>query len=346
MESRQVVLGIDVGGTNTVMGLVDEDGGCYLKSEIPTNGHLPASSLFKRLFECFEEKIEPVRREFELLGIGFGAPTANYYKGTVENPNNLNWGCVNIVNMIRQYYALPVAVINDANAAAIGEMKYGAAKNFKNFIEITLGTGLGSGIIVNGELVHGQDGFAGEIGHTIIVENGRLCGCGRKGCLETYVSANGIRRTAFELLSVLSEKSCLSDYSYNLLTSKIIYEAALKGDLLAQKAFEITGRRLGFALSNTVAHLNPEAIILFGGLSLAGEMLLEPVKHFMEENLLEMYKGRIKLLQSNLMTSENAAILGTSAIIWHDIKTKGSNGSAHFRSPSKNKISLANISLT
>lgn len=330
MELKQVVLGIDVGGTNTVMGLVDEDGNCYLKTEIPTLGHLPASSLFERLFECLEEKLEPARKRFKLLGIGVGAPTANYYRGTVENPNNLNWGCVNIVDLVRKYYALPAAVINDAKAAAIGEMKYGAAKCFKNFVEITLGTGLGSGIILNGELIHGNDGFAGELGHTIVEENGRQCGCGRRGCLETYASARGIVKTAFELLSQSNEKSILRNYSFNSLTSKEIYEAALDNDIIALRVFELTGKKLGLALSNTVAHLNPEAIVLFGGLANAGDVLLNHVRYYLDENLLSLYKGRVKLLQSNLMNSENAAILGSAAIIWHLIKSKESSESLHY----------------
>lgn len=330
MELKQVVLGIDVGGTNTVMGLVDENGSCYLHAEIPTMGHLPAASLFERLFECFEKKFSPVRNSFELLGIGIGAPSANYYRGTVENPNNLNWGCVNIVEMVRKYYSLPAAVINDAKAAAVGEMKYGAAKGFKNFVEITLGTGLGSGIIINGELLQGSDGFAGEIGHTIIEENGRQCGCGRQGCLETYASARGIVNTAFDLLARSNEKSVLRNFPFNSLTSKEIYEAALNNDSIALKVFELTGEKLGLALSNTVAHLNPEAIVLFGGLANAGDLLLDHVRIYLDKNLLGLYKGRIKVLQSNLMNSENAAILGAAAIIWHIIKSKESEESFRY----------------
>ena len=331
MNLKQVVLGVDIGGTNTVFGLVDEEGNCFLKDEIPTEGHLPADSLLSRLFNTFEKKYKLARDKFELIGIGLGAPSANYFKGTVENPNNLNWGHVNIVELINKYYDLPVAVTNDANAAAIGEMKYGIAKDFNNFIEITLGTGLGSGLVVDGNLVYGQDGFAGEIGHTLVEENGRHCGCGRKGCLETYVSATGIKRTVFELLSVYYDDSCLRDYSYNSLNSKQIYEAAIKGDKIANLAFEFTGNKLGKALSNGVAHLNPEAIILFGGLALAGDLLLNPIRYHLEDSLLYLYKGKVKLLVSDLMNYENAAIMGAAAIIWHKIKSKKLSSIYHAR---------------
>lgn len=322
MDQKQVVLGIDVGGTNTVMALVDEDGCCYLNSEISTQGHLPADCLVERLFNCMENKLKNVNSSYKLMGIGFGAPTANYYKGTVENPNNLNWGTISIVDIVKKYYSLPVAVINDANAAAIGEMKYGAAKGYKNFVEITLGTGLGSGIIINGELLQGHDGLAGEIGHTIIQEDGRECGCGRKGCLETYVSATGIRRTVLELLATSKENSSLRNHSFNSLTSKNIFEAASENDAIALAAFDFTAKKLGLALSNTVAHLNPEAIILFGGLALAGDSLLNPVRFYMEEYLLKFYKNKVKVLQSKLMNSENAAILGSAAIAWHKVKSE------------------------
>ncbi|MCX6152371.1 MAG: ROK family protein [Ignavibacteriales bacterium] len=325
MELTQVVLGIDVGGTNTVFGIVDEVGNCFYKDQIPTDGHLPANHLFDRLFQNFNKKFEVLKDRMELVGIGVGAPTANYFRGTVENPNNLKWGYVNVVELINEHYALPVAVTNDANAAAVGEMKYGAAKEFNNFIEITLGTGLGSGIIIDGNLIYGQEGFAGEIGHTVIEEQGRHCGCGRKGCLETYASANGIKRTVFELLSRQNNDSCLRDYSYNSLTSKLICESAIKGDKIANEAFEYTGKKLGKALANSVAHLNPEAIILYGGLALAGDLILKPVQYYLEDSLLHLYKDKLKILVSSLMNDEDAAILGSAAIIWYDIQHKKNN---------------------
>ncbi len=320
MSLTQVVLGIDIGGTNTFFGIVDEEGNCYLHDEIPTQGNLPAESFFERLFDSFRRKFETRNDKFELVGISLGVPSANHFKGTVENPNNLNWGYINVVELINKYYDLPVVVTNDANAAAFGEMKYGAAKNFKNFIEITLGTGLGSGLVVDGNIVYGQDGFAGEIGHTIVEENGRYCGCGRRGCLETYVSATGIKRTVFELLSIYHEDSCLREYSYNSINSKLIYEFALKGDKVANLAFEYTGKKLGRALSNVVAHLNPEAIILFGGLALSGDLILSPVQRHLESSMLHLYKGKVKLLVSRLMNYDNAAIMGAAAIMWHKLK--------------------------
>lgn len=319
MELIQVVLGIDIGGTNTAFGLVDEKGKCYLSGQIPTDRHCPVDSFLITLFEAFNARYEEIKNNFELVGIGLGAPSANYFKGTIDNPSNFNWGYVEIVKLISTQYALPVVVTNDANAAAIGELKYGVARDFHNFIEITLGTGLGSGIIVNGTLVHGHDGFAGEIGHMVVAENGRVCSCGRRGCLETYVSANGIRRTAFELLSIYSDESSLRDYSFNALTSKLIYQAAIKGDRIANMAFEFTGEKLGKALANSVVHFSPEAIVIFGGLASAGNLIINPLRFHFENNLLSLYKGKVKILLSSLMESENAAILGAAAIIWDEI---------------------------
>jgi len=319
MSSTQVVLGIDIGGTNTVFGLVDEKGKCYLKNQIPTEAQLSADFLFSRLFDSFNAEFEQIQTDFELVGIGLGAPSANIFKGTIESPSNFNWGHVDAVNLIQKYYDLPVLVTNDANIAAIGEMMYGAAQNINNFILITLGTGLGSGIVVDGNIVYGKDGFAGEIGHTIIEENGRSCNCGRKGCLETYVSASGICRTVFELLSLYNDNSVFRKYSFNSLTSKHIQQAALEGDKIANLAFEITGAKLGMALANSIAHLSPEAIILFGGLALSGDLIINPTKIHLEKNLLPIYKGTVKILSSSLMESENAAILGAAALIWKEI---------------------------
>ncbi len=322
MSSTQVVLGIDIGGTNTAFGLVDEKGKCYLNDQIQTDRHSSVESFLIKLFEAFNLQFEQIKDDFELIGIGLGAPSANYFKGTIDNPTNFSWGYVDIVKLIQTQYALPVVVTNDANAAAIGELKYGAAKGLNNFIEITLGTGLGSGIVVNGSLFHGHDGFAGELGHMIIEDKGRICNCGRRGCLETYVSANGIRRTVFELLSIYSVESCLRDYSYNSLTSKLIYEAALKNDEIAKMAFERTAEKLGKALANYVVLLNPEAIVLFGGLALAGDQILGPLNHHFENSLLNLYKGKVKILLSSLMEYKNAAILGAAAIIWEEIHKK------------------------
>ncbi|MFA7421155.1 MAG: ROK family protein [Melioribacteraceae bacterium] len=322
MNPTQVVLGIDIGGTNTVFGLVDEKGNCYSKNQIPTEGQMPPELLLKRLFSIFNVEYKSFNGTYELVGVGVGAPSANYFTGTIDKPSNFNWGYVDIVKLINQYYSVPVAVSNDANVAAIGEMKFGAAIGLSNFIEITLGTGLGSGIVVDGNVVYGSHGFAGELGHIIFREEGRQCSCGRKGCLETYVSANGIKRTVFELLANHNDESELRDITFNNLTSKLIYKAATNGDTIAKLAFEITGKHLGLALSNSVAHLEPEAIILFGGLALAGELILTPTRESLEANLLSLYKGNTKVLQSSLMKSENGAILGAAAIMWNELMKK------------------------
>ena len=314
-----IVLGIDIGGTNTVFGFVDEKGKCVAESSIPTNSNEPADMLFNRLHLKVDELYSTVHETYNLIGIGIGAPNANYFKGTVELPPNLKWGIVNVLEIVKKYYDLPSAITNDANAAAIGEMQFGAAKGMKDFIVITLGTGLGSGIVVNGQLVYGADGFAGEIGHTIYNPEGRVCGCGRKGCLEAYVSASGIKRTVFELLSESNEESEMRNISFNELTSKMIYEAALRGDKVALEAFNITGKVLGIKLADAVAHTSPEAIILFGGLALAGDLIFNPTKKYMEEFMLNIFRNKVKLLPSAL-PGGNAAVLGAAALIWNELK--------------------------
>ena len=318
MKKDQLVLGVDVGGTNTVFGLVDKTGNVYLIDSIPTQADKPAENLFSRLFETYNELVNDASNDFELTGIGIGAPNANYYKGTIENPPNLNWGFVDVISLIKKFSDVPVALTNDANAAALGEMYYGAAKGMKNFIVITLGTGLGSGIVVNGNLLYGHDGFAGEIGHTIYDPNGRQCGCGRKGCLETYVSAPGIKRTVMELISRTNLKSRLRSISYENLEAKMITEAALGGDELALEAFDFTAKVLGLKLADSVAHTSPEAIILFGGLANAGDLLLVPTKRYLEENLFHVFKNKVKLLKSELNEGKSA-VLGAAALIWHEL---------------------------
>lgn len=318
MNKTEVTLGIDIGGTNTVFGYVDRIGNCVFKSSLLTNGHESADHLFSRLKIAIDESYAKLSDKYKLIGIGIGAPNANYYKGTVELPPNLNWGYVNVIEIIKKYYHLPAAITNDANAAAIGEMKFGAAKGMKDFIIITLGTGVGSGIVANGNLIYGADGFAGEIGHTIYDPNGRQCGCGRKGCLETYTSAGGIKRTVFELLSLYNYESELREISFNTMTSKMICEAARKGDKIALKAFDETGRILGIKLADAVAHTSPEAIILFGGLASSGELIFNPTKKYLEENLLNIFKNKVKLIPSSL-SGGNAAVLGASALIWNEL---------------------------
>jgi len=316
---KDVTLGIDIGGTNTVFGIVNKRGTIIFKDSILTNGMEPANNLFERLFEKFNNSFHHYSKEYKIVGIGMGAPNANYYSGAIENPINLNWGYVNVSSLIKKYYDLPFALTNDANAAAIGELEFGSAKGMKNFVEITLGTGLGSGIIIDGKMLYGHSGAAGELGHINAVREGRRCGCGKKGCLETYVSATGIKRTVFELLPSSRDESSLRDIPYNQLTSKLIYDAANLGDKIAINAFKYTGKILGDALADVVAILSPEAFVIFGGLAQAGEMLFDPTRKQMENSLLQFYKGKIKLIKSGLEESD-AAILGASALIWNDLK--------------------------
>lgn len=318
---NQAVLGIDIGGTNTVFGFVDRNGKYITGSSVPTNAEEPAEQLFKRLFQKVDVVLKEISGKYDFVGIGIGAPNANYYKGTVELPPNLKWGTVNVLEIVKKYYNIPSAITNDANAAAIGEMLFGSAKGLKDFIIITLGTGLGSGIVVNGELIYGHDGFAGELGHVIVIPDGRECGCGRKGCLETYASASGIRRTVFELLCNLTTASILRDIPFNDLTSKAIYDAAVKNDPIAIAAFNVTGETLGRSLANYVTHTSPEAIILFGGLAASGKYILDPTLKSMESNMLNIFKNKVKILISNI-ESGNAAVLGAAALIWNELQKK------------------------
>lgn len=322
MAIIDVTLGVDIGGTNTKFGLVDREGKCIAEMSIPTEAREPAENLIGRLHEKVEEMCRPLAAGYTLRGIGIGAPNANYYRGTVENPPNLNWkGVVDVSALVRKYYDLPVAVTNDANAAALGEMLYGAAKGMKDFIVITLGTGLGSGIVSRGELVYGADGFAGEIGHTIVDPQGRECGCGQRGHLETYASATGICRTVSELVSLRRTESELRSIAPRDLTSRMIAVAADRGDEIAKEAFEITGRILGMKLADSVAHLSPEAIILFGGLAAAGPLIFDPTKRSLEQHLLPIYRNKVKLLPSGLKEGDTA-VLGASALIWNEILNK------------------------
>jgi len=315
--NNELVAGIDIGGTNTVFGFVDKDGNCIAEYSMPTNANEESPLFFERLITALKNKFTPLSVNYTLIGIGIGAPNANYYKGTVEQPPNLNWGYVNVVEVMQKHFSIPVVITNDANAAALGEMLFGAAKGMKNFIVITLGTGVGSGIVANGELIYGHDGFAGEIGHTCVYPEGRQCGCGKKGCLETYLSASGIKRTAYEILVATNKKSILSEYSFDNLTPKTISETALKGDEVALETFEISGKILGMQLADSVAYTSPEAIIIFGGVAKSGNLLLSPLKKYFEENLLNIFKGKIKILQSGL-EDKNVAVLGAAALIWKE----------------------------
>lgn len=327
MSKLSVALGIDIGGTNTVFGFVDKNGKCVAESSIPTNSSESAEKLFERLFPKVDAVYQTIAKNYYLVGIGIGAPNANYYTGMVELPPNLNWQIVNVLEIVKKYYDIPAAITNDANAAALGEMKFGVAKGLKDFIVVTLGTGLGSGVVASGNLVYGHDGFGGELGHIIVKEEGRVCGCGRKGCLETYASATGIRRTVFELLCNSNYSSDLRNVPFNDVTSKMIYEAAVDGDKIALAAFEFTGDILGKALANAVAFSSPEAIILFGGLASAGEILFKPTQTAMEDNMLNIFKNKVKLLPSALQNG-NTAVLGAAALIWNELEQVPTNETA------------------
>ncbi|MBN2601133.1 MAG: ROK family protein [Candidatus Marinimicrobia bacterium] len=318
MKTIELTLGIDIGGTNTKFGLVDQNGHVYLRDSLATEADKPAEYLIQRLFEKLDNRLDKLSDDITIKGVGIGAPNANHYTGKIENPPNLSWVSVDLVTLIKEHIDLPVSVTNDANAAALGEMAFGNAKDMQNFIEITLGTGVGSGIVVNGELVYGHDGFAGEMGHVTVERDGRQCGCGRLGCLEAYASATGITRTMRQLLDSSDNPSELRKLSESELSSKTIYNAALEKDQLALKAFDTTGRYLGEGMANATLYFSPEAFILFGGLASAGDLIFRPVKKYMEANLLPIFRNKIKILPSGLPMSD-AAILGASALIWHDI---------------------------
>lgn len=318
MDKNKLAVGIDIGGTNTVLGFVDIDGNLISEYSIPTFAEQEYHQFFDRLINEIKNKFTPLANYYSLAGIGIGAPNANYYKGTVEQPPNLNWGFVNVVDTMKKHFDLPIAITNDANAAAIGEMLFGAAKGMKNFIVITLGTGVGSGIVVDGKLVYGSDGFAGEIGHTTAIPNGRLCGCGKKGCLETYLSASGFKRTAFEILVNYNSKSNLTKYSFDELSPKIIFDEAQNDDPIAKETFEESAKILGRVLADSVAYTSPEAIIIFGGVAKSGDLLFKPLKKYFEENLLNIFKNKVKILPSGL-SDKNIAVLGAAALIWNEI---------------------------
>ncbi len=316
---KQLVVGIDIGGTNSVFGLVDREGNMYGEGVVPTRKFPDFDQYLEELFIGINNISKNVGEEFELMGIGIGAPNANYYDGTIWNAANLVWkGTVPFVEKMKRYYPnIHIIITNDANAAAIGEMIYGGAKGMKDFIVVTLGTGLGSGFVSGGKLIYGHDSFAGELGHVIVNRGGRMCGCGRKGCLETYVSATGIKRTAFKLLADHLEDSEFRNISYNDLTAEMITKAALNGDPLAIEAYEYTGMMLGQALADAVAITSPEAIFLFGGLAKAGKYIFEPTKRYMEMHMLANFRNKVKLLPSGI-DGKNAAVLGASALIWQE----------------------------
>ena len=319
---KPYVIGLDLGGTNSVFGIVDSRGDIKATTAIKTQAYDNVEDYVNACVDALHIIIDQVGGIDKIKAMGIGAPNANYYKGTIEHAPNLVWGkgVVPLADMLSQRLGIPVAMTNDANAAAIGEMAYGVARGMKNFIVITLGTGVGSGIVVNGELVYGSDGFAGELGHVTMVrgEDGRQCGCGRKGCLEAYCSATGVARTAREILAKTSEPSLLRDLKPEEITSLDVSIAAGKGDKIANEIFEFTGKMLGEACADFTAFSSPEAFIFFGGLVKAGDLIMEPIKKAYDAHVLNIFKGKAQFLVSGL-EGASAAVLGASAIGW-DIK--------------------------
>jgi glucokinase len=311
------VIGVDIGGTGTKYGIVDKDGNVLHSSSMPTNTHEQVTSFIDELHEKLSELIEKVGGVGRIKGIGVGAPNGNIYTGTIEYAPNLPWkGIIPFAKMLQDKFKLPVKLTNDANAAAVGEMMYGAAKGMKDFIMITLGTGVGSGIVANGQLIYGHDGFAGELGHTIIIPDGRFHpGTGKKGSLESYASATGVAQSAVEILTTTDRPSILRSIPVEKITSKDVFEAAQKEDAVAKEVFEFTGKILGMSLANFVMFSSPEAIILFGGLTKAGDLILKPTRTHMEANVIEIFQNKVKILFSHLKESD-AAILGASALMW------------------------------
>lgn len=316
---KETAIGIDIGGTFTKFGLVDVDGNVLMEGSIPTYVHETIDPFLLSLSQAINKGLDEISEPFEILGIGIGAPNGNYYKGTIEHAPNLNWkGIIPFIEMFRKYFDLPMVLTNDANAAAIGEKVFGGAKDMNDFIVVTLGTGLGSGLVTRGKLIYGHDGLAGELGHTNVYPDGRECNCGKRGCLETYASASGIKRTVFKLLATNNVDTPLRSFTYESLTAKKITEMALAGDPIALEAYDYTADLLGLKLADAAAVTSPEAIFLFGGLAKAGDIIVEATKKSFNEHLYPGYKDKIKIKLSKLM-DKNAAVLGASALVWSEI---------------------------
>ncbi len=314
---KPYVIGIDIGGTNTVFGIVDARGIVLASSSIKTAKHSNINDYIDELHAELTRLIEANDAVDKINGIGIGAPNANYFTGVIEDGVNLPWPTpIPLADLVSKKFGIPVSITNDANAAAIGEMTYGAARGMKDFIMITLGTGVGSGIVINGQLVYGHDGFAGELGHMIVKRNnGRLCGCGRAGCLEAYCSATGVARTAREFLEIRTEPSLLRNLPIDQITSKDVYDAAMANDKLAKDIFEYTGTILGEAFADMTVFSSPAAFILFGGLAKSGDLLMKPIQEAMDKNMMKIFKGKVKVLLSELKEAD-AAVLGASALGW------------------------------
>ena len=316
--TKPYVLGVDIGGTNTVFGIVDARGHVIASDSIKTKKHAEFNDYVEELHSAVERLLRLNDAEDKIQGIGIGAPNANYYTGEIVNPPNLPWGpVIPLAEKVSEAFGgIPVAVTNDANAAALGEMTYGAARGMNDFIMITLGTGVGSVIVINGRLVYGHDGNAGELGHLVMKRNnGRMCGCGRTGCLEAYCSATGVARTAREFLEIRQEPSILRNIDIEDITSKDVYDAAVAGDKIAKDIFEYTGKILGEAFADMVAFSSPQAIILFGGLAKSGDLLLKPLKEAFDKNVMPIFRGKTQIILSELKESD-AAVLGASALGW------------------------------
>lgn len=315
--AKPFVIGIDMGGTNTAFGIVDARGTVIASSSIKTGKHSKIEDYINELYEELHRLIVANDAEGKINGIGIGAPNANYFTGVIEDGVNLPWPTpIPLADLISEKFGIPCLITNDANAAAIGEMTYGAARGLKDFIMITLGTGVGSGIVVNGQMVYGHDGFAGELGHVIMKRNnGRMCGCGRTGCLEAYCSATGVARTAREFLEIREDDSLLREYDIEAITSKDVYDCAIKGDKLAIDIFNYTGTILGEALADFVTFSSPEAFVIFGGLTKSGDYIMKPIRESFDKNVMKVFKGKVKILISELKESD-AAVLGASALGW------------------------------
>lgn len=315
---KPYVIGLDMGGTNSVFGIVDQRGNIKSQTVISTRAYADFADYVKASVEALQPALDSVGGIENVRAMGIGAPNGNYYNGTIEYAANLVWpGIVPCAQMFEEALGIPCRVTNDANAAAMGEMTYGVARGMKNFIMITLGTGVGSGIVVDGKIVYGSDGFAGELGHFVVDHsgNGRTCGCGRKGCLETYTSATGVARTAREFLEKSTEASVLRELETEKITSFDVFKAAEQGDKIALDIFEFTGKVLGTACADFTTFNAPEAFVFFGGLTKAGDYIMNPIRKAYEENTLNIFKGKAKLLVSALNGSE-AAVLGASALGW------------------------------
>lgn len=315
---KNYVVGIDIGGTNTVIGIVDQQGNIMETSSVKTGEYARVEDYVEAVCDVLLLLIKAYGGTEKFRGIGIGAPNGNYYRGTIEEAPNLPWkGVIHLAQMFKERTGIPAALTNDANAAALGEMAYGATRGMKDFIMITLGTGVGSGIVVNGQMLYGHDGFAGELGHVCVDRSpeARVCGCGRKGCLEAYCSATGVARTAREILSMTNEDSLLRELPSKQITSKDVYDAAIKGDKIAIEIFRRTGEILGRTIADFIAFSSPEAIVLFGGLTKAGDFIMKPIQDALDSNIMPIFKGKAQLLVSKLKDAD-AAVLGASALGW------------------------------